>query len=158
MKLNYLALLTLLLSSTSLADGGYLKYGIGVNDTPGATKAIFTGYQADITKVFMYQLELGGYRDNNQSQDLIGVVSASIGVNTESNSGFFLKVFFGPSLISQGDSRLSGNFQFNNDLELGIKGFNDFSIGLDFKHISNAGLVPPNQGRDFLLLKLQFAY
>jgi hypothetical protein len=155
-KINLL-IVSLLLSSTTYANE-YIKYGVGLNGVPGATKSLFVGYQADITQVFMYQLEMGGYRDTNQVQGAVGLVSASIGVNTISTSGVYMKVFFGPCFNTQGDSRISGNFQFNNDIELGIKGINSFSIGLDFKHISNAGLLSPNQGRDFLMLKLQLAY
>lgn len=132
-------------------SGTYLKYGAGINgDAPRLS--IFTGYQGYLTNIVEYQLEAGIPRPG------IFGVSPSIGVSTMSRSGMFLKVFFGPLLLTNWDDRLGGLFQFNNDLELGLKGQNGFAIGVNYKHISNAGITQPNLGRDFILLKLQLEY
>ena len=53
-------------------------------------------------------------------------------------------------------SYLSGNFQFSEDVGVGFRDKNNnTSIGLGFKHISNAGIVAPNNGRDLLNLEIR---
>ncbi len=157
--MKLLVILLALLTTPALADGGtYLKVGVGLNSDPSSVRTLFVGYQRPLTQLLFYQLELGALKDNHDAYGIRVLTSASIGVSTVSSSGIYIKVFFGPSFLSHPDDRLSGHFQFNNDFELGIKGTNDISIGLNYKHISNAGIVMPNLGRDLLLIKIQLPY
>lgn len=57
----------------------------------------------------------------------------------------------GIGFISDTDVYLGGHLEFNHNLYIGIKDKHDKSIGLSYRHISNAGLFMPNVGRDFYL-------
>lgn len=52
------------------------------------------------------------------------------------------------------DYYLSGHLQFVNDVSVGVRASDCVTIGLAYRHISNAGIVMPNRGRDFLMFNL----
>lgn len=156
--MRWLLLLLIPLNSFAGSGGTYWKFGLGIDSPSTSTKIIATGYQGPLWHVLDYQLEVGMFNDNNQSQGLIGFMGASVGVSVVTHSGFYSKLFAGPALITQTDSRLSSILEFNEDLELGLINDSGVSIGADLKHMSNAGLWPPNIGRDFLLLKVQIPF
>jgi hypothetical protein len=152
--------LLILLSTTSYAedDGSYFKFGVGIDNSLGLTKMIAGGYQGNLIGFFDYQLETGAFLDNSQPQGLIGFGGASLGISAKTNSGFYAKVFTGPSLITQTDTRLSSILEFNDDIEFGLMDRRGVHIGANFKHMSNAGFWPPNIGRDFMLIKIQIPF
>lgn len=161
--LKYLLPLLILLSpiSAHALDAGYgtyFKYGLGLNGGTTDMKTFAFGYQSPLGLVFDYQLEGGMYVDNTEAQGLIGYINADVGLSVISKSGIYAKIFFGPALITQPDDRLSSILEFNHDLEAGFVDKRGVSLGVNYKHMSNAGLFPPNLGRDMLLLKLQIPW
>jgi len=152
--------LVLLLASVNCNayEGTFFKYGVGLNEDIKTVKTFTLGYQAPLFAIFDYQLEGGMFNDSKQTQGLIAFSNVSIGVSTFTTSGIYAKIFFGPALISQTDTRLSSIFEFNHDLEFGFVDKKGLSIGVNYKHMSNAGIVLPNYGRDLLLLKIQFPW
>lgn len=133
----------------------YFKFGTGLNNSGVTTKIISFGRQSQAFYLLEQQIEGGVYIDNSQAQGIIGYGSYELGFATYSNAGFYAKFFVGPGFITQTDSRLSSIFEFNEDIEFGLSGNNGVSIGAFFHHMSNAGLVGPNLGRDFMGLKIQ---
>lgn len=149
----------MLMSTLAFAnDGHYIKLGVGVDDDVSSVKFGAIGYQAPLISLFDYQLEGGAFTNKNELSHLTEFVGASIGVSVSTQSGLYSKFFSGPALLSHKDSRLSSVFEFNNDVEFGLSDAKGTSIGVCFKHMSNAGLVFPNYGRDFGLVKLQFTF
>lgn len=155
-----LILLLLLMPINSFsADLGFMKLGSGLDSNNWfSTKILSVGYQSHLIGLFDYQLETGMFNDLYQPQGLIGFVGASVGVHVDTSSGFYAKLFFGPSAVTQTDTRLSSIFEFNDDIEVGLKDARGVSVGINFKHLSNAGFVLPNLGRDFLILQLQLPF
>lgn len=157
--LTTLLLITMCLCVQTRADDGtFWKLGIGLDDKIGTTKLLSGGYQGYLIGIFDYQLEAGAFQDAGNSVGIVGFGGASVGISVKSTSGVYAKVFAGPSLITNTDDRLSSILEFNDDIELGIRDSRNVCLGLDFKHFSNAGLFPPNIGRDFLLLKVQIPF
>ena len=153
-------LLILLLALNCYADDKdiYLKFNTGIDDKIGSARLLAVGYQAPFYKILDYQLEGGAFRDSHQVQSTIAYGSATLGFTVNAQSGTYAKIFAGPALVSSTDSRLSSIFEFNDDLELGIRDKRGLALGISFKHISNAGLVPPNTGRDFVGFKVQLPF
>ena len=153
-----LILLLLTLCSSALADDGgtYIKGGLGLNGSLGASQSLFLGFQGPITSIFIWQMETGAYYVDNQMPSIIGLLGGSAGISV--GRKVYGKLLVGPSVITATDSRLPSNFQFNDDFEIGIRDGKDYSLGLNYKHISNAGLTGGNGGRNFLMLKLQVPF
>lgn len=153
----------LLFSLNCLADGtGFVKYGIGLNNPEGTTpvgeKIISFGYQHPAFWVIDYQLEMGGFIDNfERSKASSAFAGPSLGISIV-ESYYYAKVFSGIIGLANVDSRLGGHFQFNHDLELGLKDTRNIGIGCVYKHMSSAGIYTPNLGRDWFMLKLSLPF
>lgn len=133
----------------------FLKFG-GMLNTPALNqnKLLSIGYQAPLGRIFDYQLEVGTFNDNiNDFKTVYG--GPSLGLTTGGDN-FYVKVFSGPVFVSYTDQHLSTPVEFNTDFEIGIKDGRGVNIGIGYKHMSNAGIVGPNIGRDFIYLKIGF--
>jgi hypothetical protein len=147
----------LLTSSLVYADSGpgawSLKVGGALNQPTLVTnKLIGLGYTKPLTPLLDYQLE-GGLFTDLASASVTGFAGPSIGI-TMVEPTYYLKVFFGPTLITRTDNYLSSIYEFKTDLELGIYDGRNIGVGIGYTHMSNAGLVSPNHGRDFLYIKI----
>lgn len=83
------------------------------------------------------------------SDPINGACSLVASARVETVSGLFMRVGAGPAWVFRKDDRVSSNFNFNIQGAIGITN-QDVDIGLCYSHFSNAGLVPPNLGRDFI--------
>lgn len=152
------ALIALLCSTPGYGNSYHLMYGVGANSSRLTdSRFIAIGHEWPAWSLFRVKTEGGIYHDNTQNSGAIGFISPSIGVATPTYP-LYLKVFLGPALITQEDSRLTSILQFNHDIELGLRGETGVSVGINYKHLSNAGLWGANLGRDAFLLKLNFSY
>ena len=133
----------------------YLKFG-GMLNEPVLTqnKLLAVGYQAPLGKLFDYQLEVGTFNDNiSDFKTVYGGPSLGLSVGGDSA---YVKAFCGPVFVSYTDQHLSTPIEFNTDFEIGIKDRRGVNIGVGYKHMSNAGTVGPNIGRDFVYIKVGF--
>lgn len=137
-----LALLAILFSTLAYADHIDLSFGPSLN---GGTNPKFAalGYE----KVFdpgSLLLECGAMFAGPP----IGMCSLVLSARVETPTGLFVRMGVGPALVTRTDDRLSSIGEFNIQ---GAIGFSQggWDIGLGYRHYSNAGLVPPNFGRDF---------
>jgi hypothetical protein len=65
------------------------------------------------------------------------------------NTGAYCFLGVGPAWISNTDTELSSNWEFNPEFGCGLQG--GFStVGVKWVHFSNGGLKLPNQGRDMV--------
>jgi len=152
---KFIFLLFLPLTSFSQVIG--FKEGIGIVKEDYLDVATFSlSYETSLNKHIIQKSEAGFWIDNNETHSSSAYGSYSLG--TKVNSGnVFMSFFLGGALINKTDSQLSTNFQFSHDLGVGIED-NGKSIGLNLKHLSNAGIKKPNMGRNFIQLEVKLPF
>jgi len=161
-KLILAAMIAGLLAASSAMAGTFGRYGLGVFSSAdygrGETKSFSLGYEDDWFGPFIYQYEGGIFADqggNGRSSSGFGNIS----VGVETNPGYLvLRSLWGVGAITTPDSMLGGWFEFNQDFLLGVKDDKGHIIGLDYKHISSAGIYNPNRGRDFILVHVEIPW
>ena len=149
-------LITLLAFLVSIpTQAAYLKFGGSIgNSVTFGTKFLAIGHQDHLLSLLDYQLE-SGYILDNEFPGLYRALYVSIAPGFSIvKTDYYLKVFCGPALISNTDVHLSSIFEIATDIELGLRDIRGLDLGVGYKHMSNAGLVPPNLGRDFLYFKI----
>lgn len=126
-----------------------LYYAFGVDQTK-ETRVFSFGTTYPQTWLIQQRIDTGGWI-SNQSSSFYGTYQIG---TISSNSVLYAEVFSGPSLISNTDNRLSTVLQFKHDIGIGVLGKDKVGIGINYSHLSNAGIKLPNAGRDFILIKL----
>jgi hypothetical protein len=162
MKKYMSTFLLLLLATTSHAET-YFKYGLGVfnsaRDNRAEVKTFALGHQEKILNSVVYQFEGGMWADSrgDLGRKSSGFGNMSIGLDVQ--AGYvYTQALWGLGFITTTDSMLGGNFQFNNDLGVGIRDQKGYAIGLNYKHMSSAGIYDVNAGRDLLYIKMGFPF
>lgn len=160
---TFLFILSFLITSWAHASDTVIKYGANVpteTENLGTTKAIFIGQQFHLVGPLISQIEGGGWFDNSgeagrRSSALFG---GSLGINVDAHYAF-AQALVGPALITRPDSALGGPLQFNNDVAIGLRDpSTGATVGLNYKHVSSAGIETPNRGRDFWLFRVSFSW
>ena len=152
-------ILSLLLITVPVQADSIVKYGLGVGSSAKNSntevKTISIAYQENAFGPIIYQLEGGIWTDSRSDvkRKGSGFGDAGIGFNIDAGN-LYCQTVVALAIITDTDSMLGSHFQFNNDLAIGLKDRDGNSIGLNYKHISNAGLVSPNIGRDFIMMRL----
>lgn len=131
----------MLMLSPLAASAGELRAG-GMMGLRDEDRLIKLEYINRIDKIMDWKLEGG-------ASGPMAYGTVALGLKAESGP-FFVRYWVGPTIISVTSDRLSGQFQFNHDLELGIKANNGVEFMAGYKHMSNAGIAGPNLGRDWL--------
>jgi hypothetical protein len=152
-----IVILSIMGAHKALGDDVSIKGGAGIINNVLDGQAKYFGVRnefpalASLTQVW----ELGGYVDNakqyGRKSSLVG--KYQIGVTPGPNVGVYTKAFLGPCLISTTDAYLGGHFQFCEDFGLGVRDMYTFA-GLNYGHISSAGLESPNKGRDWVTMEM----
>lgn len=137
-----------------------ISFRYGVISDAGAifafapTKIFILGVRDDLGSIFTQQLELGFISDPSTPGMTSPVfISHSIGLEAKTET-FFGYYLMGPALITSTDSKLSSVLQFSHDIGGGFKDKRGVALDLSYRHFSNAGLWPPNYGRNFIILRL----
>lgn len=114
-----------------------------------------SGIQNEIYGVLTEQYEVGYFsaRPNNQGIKGSGFGDYSIGV-TSDLPNFYAQLLVGITALTHTDSQIGGHLAVNHDFSFGIKDRGGNGVGFAYKHISNAGLFPPNIGRDYIMFKV----
>jgi len=166
--MKWLLLLCLMLPSISFADeydlgkGTFFKYGVG-RQTPdqlnvSQVKMFSAGYQSPLLYIFEQKWEAGLWSDTvGNGRKSSGFGGWSMGVEPKLGT-FYVHSFWGLIGITSTDTMLSTNFQFMQDLGIGVRDARGVSLGAGYKHISNAGIKQPNRGRDFFFAQLQIPF
>jgi len=150
-------ILLILLTTTAHAGIMSVGYGLGAGHqvTPLSSQKIFNlTYSAPIASALHYQFEVGFYNDSVRGIPFVGHSFFQIGARIKPVPFMYFCNYFGPGGISRRDDLLGSHFQWSIDLCGGWEDPNTgVSLGLRIKHISNAGFVQPNQGRNFYMLQ-----
>lgn len=159
--LKYLLIFLPFFSATAaLADTVYFRYGVGVFDSQktGAVKTFALGYQRSLGSAFTTQTDLGLFTDSGPGRKSSATLSQSIGPRTHVGP-VHMAALWGAALVPTPDAnRLSGRFQFVNDIILEVRGKNGVGFGASYRHLSNAGIELPNKGRDFLTFRISLSF
>jgi hypothetical protein len=98
--------------------------------------------------------EIGGFVDNGgKGRSGSGFGSVQLGVEPGAEVGMYGKAFLGPCVITARDSQLGGFGQFCSNVGLGMRDQYSF-LGVNYVHMSSAGLAMPNHGRDWLVFEM----
>jgi hypothetical protein len=154
---SIIAVLTMMVAGLAHAEephkDSFFKYGVGVSNSAKhsrvETKILSIGRQTPLGPYLIHQVELGVWADSaGDGRTGSGFADYSVGVNV--NVGrIYTQVLWGFAGITTPDAYLGGNFMFNQDLSLGVRDTRGVAVGLNYKHISSAGIFMPNIGRDF---------
>lgn len=150
---------SLMCEKSAAADENVLSYGLGVFHSaehyPVETKFLRVARRQDFDRLSYWQGEVGLWTDTaGQGRTGSGFAALSVGVKIDLKLVHF-KNSLGLAAITSPDAYLGGVFpQFTEEFTVGVDGVNGTSLGLAYKHISSAGLVNPNMGRDFLILSI----
>lgn len=150
----------LLFCSVVQADEGFMSFGVGAfnsaKEHTGEVKAGNLGLREEIYQGIYWQYKLGYWGDGSGDPTRKGSFYASTGPGMLIDlRPLELRAGYGLAAISTPDSYLGGRFpQFNGEIYAGLRDHRGNGIGLQYEHISSAGIVTPNQGRDFMVLQL----
>lgn len=145
-----------LLAANAKADEVFFKYGIGIllpKNYFAEVKGFAIGYQRPIWDVITHKGELGLWADPYSGRSSSGYAAYSVGVSVRPRY-FYAESFWGIAGISHPDAQLSTNFEFIQNLGAGVRDRKGRFIGVEYQHLSNAGIQLPNYGRDFILIKV----
>ena len=148
----------------------------------GDVKFIELGYQKEVGK-FIRSAGIGGWSDTTNYEGSSGIhlkdikdgrghtvfkggdlkekarssyyFTAMVGVEPKTDS-VYLSYKIGPAIITHTDALLGSNLQVHQEIELGLYDSRGVRFGLCAKHMSNAGIVKPNLGRNFMGIKAAF--
>lgn len=139
--------------------GSFGRYGVGAfnsaEHSKAETKVFSLGYEDEVIGPMIKQVEAGLWVDaTGNGRRSSGFASYSIGVECSPGS-LVLRTLWGVGAITSPDAFLGGWFQFNQDLLLGFKDSRGTVFGLNYKHLSSAGIYSPNKGRDFLVVQAE---
>jgi hypothetical protein len=85
-----------------------------------------------------------------------GITAYSLGSRIHAEP-FYAELWWGVGYTPNPDMYwLSSRGQFVNDVGFGLMATEEVGIGIAWRHASNAGIVPPNRGRDFILITTRF--
>lgn len=152
----------ILICSASYAQDGQIAVdaGLGVFNSGkkslSETKMVSISSQEDLWGALKQRATVGGWFDNTGSgRSSSGLISGQLGFEVNRNNTI-VGIFSGPTVLSNTDVLLGGNFQFMDDLRIGIQDNKNNYIGLFYRHISSAGIEMPNIGRDLVGLEIRF--
>jgi len=133
----------------SVADSNLaLRMGSGIANTEKS--AIYSiGYEETFVDHFLYKIDAGAWTDNQPERNGAPYGSVGLGPRLGSLKGFNLQIVGSVAIAGYTDSLLGSNFQFTEELTLGYG-----PVGFGYKHFSNAGIIRPNIGRDYVYLNL----
>jgi hypothetical protein len=145
-------------SNMAKGDDYSFKYGMGLinGERTGTIKAFSVRQESHFIYALHTAREGGLWTDTGSAQGRRGAVfgKGQLGVKPGWDSvGLYGKAFWGVQLQSSTDSQLGGLAQFSQDAGIGIRDETSF-VGINYTHVSSAGIFKPNKGRDFLGLEL----
>lgn len=151
--------LGLFLTQSAHADNTYYQFGAGVeNNTQQSNSDMKFGEigRAHEGKTFIFHYALGGWTDASHYPGAKDGYFATAMIGWEPKTeNVYLHYLIGPAILYPTDTVLAGNFEFAQELGFGLRDVRNVRVGLAVRHFSNAGLVAPNLGRNFLVISVQ---
>lgn len=155
-----LAILLFFVSSQAYSEEIFFGYGLGIfnsaKNIPAEVKTINLGYRVELYSGIYWQFKGGYWKDASDDYNRKSSLYLSTGPTMLVDlKPIEVRTGLGLATISVPDSYLGDIFpQFNEELYLGVRDKNGNGIGIKYEHISSAGIVQPNIGRDFVILEI----
>jgi len=150
-----LLILVLTLSNPAVADEVTLGYGVNTNWQTAQYRAVHADYRRPLYKKLWHKVG-GMYWFQGGGKDG-AIATYSLGARVR-NEVLYADLYWGTGYLFWPDNaRLSGHLQFKNDVGFGIAA-DGVDLGIVYTHISNAGIVQPNQGMDFLMFQVKINF
>jgi hypothetical protein len=152
--------LLLFVAMPTMANDAFIGYGVGVFHSAeysrAETKVINLGYRQHITGPWSLQYKVGYWGDGSGQANRTASGYASVGPIFNINfDPLYLYTGWGIGAISNPDGYLGGRLpQFNGTVGFLVRDKQGAGIGASYEHISSAGFVMPNVGRDFVTLNI----
>ncbi|SNT27055.1 Lipid A 3-O-deacylase (PagL) [Noviherbaspirillum humi] len=171
---GYAVLLTLYPVAASAVDSASLEFGTG-NKTQMArlgvqwqwdkqwfkTNGMHLGGYWDLTLAQWRGNQFQGIRDNRQNITDIGITPV-LRFQSDNRKGFYGELGIGAHYLSElydnNGRRLSTRFEFGDHVGVGYVFSNNLDVALKFQHFSNGGIKSPNNGVNFGLIKVGYAF
>lgn len=158
--MNKLIMLLLLLPSFCMADEAFMGFGLGVmgdaDQHPAQVKLGEFGYRRFMWHGIYWQNKVGywGEGSDDHTRKGSGYGASGLGLEVKLHP-IEIRGGYNLAAITTPDSRLGGRLpQFLGNLGVGFRDWEGDGIGIEYNHISSAGLVMPNHGRDFIVIEL----
>ncbi len=141
-------------------DGRIIKiqYGLGIGDVgggevlSGSEKNLNIGCYSKLNKVLGWGTHVGIISVEDVTA---GYAFVQFGSVLHPFDWMYVDHYFGPGYVMKGNSKISEGLNFSMHMGIGwrdpVKGT---TIGMNWKHISNAGMRKPNKGMDFILIQV----
>lgn len=156
--MSKLLYLLLLVPGVVFADNLSYKFGLGATSNSVADgKVTFfnASYERPLTSILDQKYEGGVWTDMlGEGRKSSGYANYSVGIKVEPGV-FYAQAYVGVALITHPDTQLGSHGQFTHDIGFGFQDAKKKAMGLNIKHISNAGLKKPNIGRNFVQLEVK---
>lgn len=149
-----------LLSLNSHSSEFGLSYGLGVSNSAkysvAETKTADLAYRGFLIPGVYWQARTGFWGDGSRDPSRRSSYYASTGPGIEVDlKPLEVRSGWGLAYITTPDSYLGGHTpQFNGDLYVGLRDKNNMGLGMRYSHLSSAGLILPNKGRDFVTVEI----
>lgn len=135
-----------------------IQYGLGIGDVAegevlnGSEKNVNIGCYSKLNKVLGWGTHVGLISAEGISA---GYAFVQFGSVLHPFDWMYVDHYFGPGYVMEGNSKIAEGINFSMHMGIGwrdpIKGT---TIGMNWKHISNAGIRKPNKGMDFVLIQV----
>lgn len=102
----------------------------------------------------LLKMESGVWVAKGEGERSSFYAAPAIGYRLNNGWGPFFESYLGAGYISAVDAKLGGHVQLFSDMNFGVMDAKGWGLSVGFKHISNFGLKLPNEGRDFLAVRL----
>ena len=134
------------------ADTAKLRMGFGISNTEKS--AIYSASWEERFGISgVYKVDAGAWTDVVEGRRASPYGAVLVGLQQGDLRTFNVQILVGVSVIGHIDSFLGSNGQFTEELNFGIG-----PVSVGYKHVSNAGIVQPNMGRDFVSTMLAFEF
>ena len=143
-------------------NGTILKaqYGLGLGDVAdgeilnGSERNFNIGCYSKLNKVLGWGTHVGLISAEDETSYY---AFAQFGSELHPFEWMYVDHYFGPGYVSKGNSKMSEGLNFSMHMGMGWRDpVAGTTIGMNWKHISNAGLREPNRGMDFLLVQVGY--
>ena len=157
-KLAFVLVLLTAAWQANAAENTYLTFGVGKFDLLHNEASSSTEFRLEYRHPnIWHQL----YPSLGLMVNTDGGVYGVLGVNYDINltQKITLTPFTGVGIYTDNDSKdLGGPIQFRSGMELAYELDNDYRVGLNFSHMSNASLYESNPGVESLVLNVSIPY
>lgn len=151
-----MSLSALMVALSHLTGNVYFSFGSDSGLHYNQHKYVTVGYSSALTSLLDQQIEIGAWAVSKEQERSAGYVAYQTGLKTKGS--LYASALSGVALITNTDARLSSVFQFKHTVGVGVRDYRGVEIGVDYSHISNAGLSLPNAGRDFVQLRMSVPF